>query len=137
MRLLVALACLGLVGCTTVGDGFDRVKQTANGLAARLDGVFGEGEDPAALYGGMSDTDVVLAVEAMRVALETKPAAESVSWTNDATGNQGSITPRRTFITDLGVFCREYDEQLSVDGRDGVVQNTACRTDDGAWTWAS
>lgn len=134
MRHVWVFLCCGLAGCSTIDDGFEQVKQAATGLVERMDTVFA---DPADLYGEMSDDDVKLAVAAMRVALETKPRAQSVKWTNDATGNQGSFTPLRTFITDRGVFCRDYDERLTIGGRDGMVHNTACRSDDGAWIWVS
>ncbi len=134
MRNVLVLLCCGLAGCSTIDNGFKQVKQAATGLVERIDTAFA---DPAELYGEMSDGDVELAVAAMRVALETRPTAQTVDWNNDTTGNQGSFTPRRTFITDRGVFCRDYDERLLVGGRDGMVQNTACRSDDGAWTWAS
>ena len=133
MRNVLVLLCCGLAGCSAIDDGFEQVKQAATGLAESIETAFA---DPSELYGEMSDGDVDLAAAAMRVALETKPAAQSVNWTNDTTGNEGSITPRRTFITDLGVFCRDYDERLNVGGRDGVVKNTACRSDEGAWIWA-
>ncbi|MHA1566360.1 MAG: RT0821/Lpp0805 family surface protein [Alphaproteobacteria bacterium] len=134
MRNVLVLLCCGLAGCSAIDNGFEQVKQAATGVAERIDAAFA---DPTEMYGQMSDGDVDLAAAAMRVALETKATAQSVAWTNDMTGNEGSITPRRTFITDLGVFCRDYDERLTIGGRDGVIQNTACRGDEGAWTWAS
>ncbi len=115
MRVIQVLLCCGLVGCSAV--------ETA---------VF---SDSSKLYEGMTDSDVALAAEAMQLALETKPPDEPVGWINDETGHQGSIVPRQTFITDRGVFCRAYDETLAIGDRDGTVRNSACRSDDGKWTW--
>ena len=132
MRHMWLLVCCGLAGCSAIDDGFEQVKRVATGLVERIETGFA---DPAELYGEMLDGDVELAVAAMRVALETKATAQSVAWTNDTTGNQGKIVPRRTFVTDVGAFCRDYDEHLTVGSRDGVVRNTACRSDEGDWVW--
>lgn len=89
------------------------------------------------LYESMTDSDVVLAASAMQLALETNSRDEPVGWINDETGHQGSIIPRQTFITDRGVYCRAYDETISIGGREGTIKNNACRSDDGKWVWSS
>ena len=134
MGRLAILLCCGLAGCATVEGGISQVQQAATGLADRIEAAFAS---PTELYDDMTESDIALAVAAMRMALETKPATESVDWTNSESGNHGSIVPRRTFVTDVGAFCREYDEHLRVGGRDGVVRNTACRSDEGDWIWTS
>ncbi len=134
MRGFVVLLCCGLAGCTTVESGTGQLQKAVAGLADRIESVF---SSPTELYDGMSESDVALAVEAMRTALEFNQAEEGVDWANSESGNRGEIVPRRTFVTDLGVFCRDYDEHLLVGGRDGVVRNTACRSDDGDWVWTS
>jgi len=115
MRAIYVLFFIGVAGCST----------------------FATTEESSRVYGSMSEGDVALAVAAMQVALETKVAMETVDWANAENGNQGSIMPRASFITDRGVFCRAYDERLSIDGRDETVRNTACRSDDGVWAWTS
>ena len=115
MRAIYVFFLIGLAGCS--------------GLATTA--------DSAKLYGSMSESDVALAAAAMQVALETKAPNETVDWANAENGNRGSIRPLATFITDRGVFCRAYDERLSIDGRDETVRNTACRSDDGRWIWTS
>ncbi len=134
MRGLVVLLCCGLAGCATAESGASQIQKAASGLVDRIEAAFAS---PTELYDGMTEDDVALAVAAMRMALETKNAEEGVEWANSTTGNQGTIVPRRTFVTDLGAFCRDYDEHLRVGGRDGVVRNTACRSDDGDWIWTS
>lgn len=134
MRGLIVLLCFGLAGCTTVESGAGQVQKAAAGLVDRIEAAFAS---PTELYDGMTEGDVAMAVEAMRTALETKQAEEGVDWANSESGNQGKIIPRRTFVTDLGVFCRDYDEHLKVGARDGVIRNTACRSDDGDWVWTS
>lgn len=134
MRAIQMLLCFGLVGCSTVGATATQVKQGAGGLAASIEAAF---SGSSKLYDSMNDSDVALAAEAMQVALETRSRDEAVDWRNEKTGNQGSIIPRQTFITDRGVFCRAYDETLSIGDREGTIRNTACRSDDGRWTWTS
>ena len=90
---------------------------------------------PASVYEDMDETDVVLAVQAMQQALETSRQGEPVHWINEETGNTGSVTPRRTFVTDSGVFCREYAEARTVADTSAVIDNTACRTGEGVWNW--
>lgn len=111
MRKWWILVGLAAAGCTTLQPGPDR------------------------LYDALADTDVALAAAAMQSALESRRDGELVRWINAATGSHGAITPQRTFVTDRGVFCRVYLEELTVGDENGVVENTACRNDDGGWTW--
>ena len=43
----------------------------------------------------------------------------------------GSIEAGAVFVTDQGVFCRDYQERLVVGGLVGITTNTACRNADG------
>ncbi len=132
MRRCLVLMCFALAGCGTVQSGVDSVARGFGSLGDRMEAVF---VGPARLYEDMTDSDVALAVAAMQNALETRPGGETVAWINDETGNQGAVTPQRTFITDRGVFCRDYNESIEVGGKSGVVENTACRTEAGRWAW--
>lgn len=101
---------------------------------ADLDGGFGAGS--TALYAELDDTDVALAAGALQSGLETGAQGDSTPWRNSASGHAGSITPRATFVSDSGHFCRRYDERLDLaDGRTGTIANIACRDDDGRWSW--
>jgi len=112
--LAVAFAAIALAGCQTVGSSIGRVFQPD-------------------LYAEMADADVTMAVDTMQAALETAPDGSGSSWSNPQTGNQGRITPQRTYQTDAGFFCRDYSESLTVGGRTAVYDRSACRLDDGAW----
>ena len=125
MRFSVLAATLVLAGCTSVQSGL-------TDLSDRMGSLF---TGPAGVYEDMDETDVVLAVQAMQQALETSRQGEPVHWINEETGNTGSVTPRRTFVTDRGVFCREYAEALTVADTSAVIDNTACRTGEGVWNW--
>ena len=66
-------------------------------------------------------------------ALETKPSGTPTVW-RSADGTQLSdVTPTRTFRTDRGVFCRNYLQRVTLDGRSRELQGRACRSADGVW----
>ena len=71
----------------------------------------------------------------MQQALEIGRHGQAVQWINDETGNTGAVIPQRTFVTSGGVFCRDYAEDLHIFGKQATIENTACRDDDGTWTW--
>lgn len=87
------------------------------------------------LYERMTDADVAQAAQTMQDALENARNGETRPWSNAESGNAGGITPTRTFVTDAGVFCRDYRETLTIGGDSAERVNTACRNDDGKWVW--
>lgn len=87
----------------------------------------------ADVAGLMSDS---AAREAVQVALETKPSGAAYAWQSLAGSIAGKVTPRRTFRTESGHFCREFTE-LITDGVDTVTLiHIACRDQDGYWVIA-
>jgi surface antigen len=65
--------------------------------------------------------------------LETVPTGQTVAWANPDSGAHYRATPRRTYQTDSGRYCREYTTQARVGGRQQQVYGTACRQPDGSW----
>jgi surface antigen len=65
--------------------------------------------------------------------LETVPTGQTVAWQNPDTGADYRTTPKRTYQTDSGRYCREYTTSASVGGRQQQVYGTACRQPDGSW----
>lgn len=92
------------------------------------------GGDPA-LYDQLAESDVRMAARLMRSALETAPDGAPRRWSNEVTGNRGTITPVRTYLSAGGTYCREYREELVVDGETGRFRHTACRDGDAGWHW--
>jgi hypothetical protein len=93
-----------------------------------------EGPPPVDLYADMSDRDADLAASTMQTALETAADNAAVDWSNPETGNRGRFTPVRTYQTEGGYFCRDFEEELTVAGRTEVYENNhACRAEDGIW----
>jgi hypothetical protein len=66
-------------------------------------------------------------------ALEATPSGEAVRWRITESGQQGTVTPVRTFRTAAG-FCREYAVTLSLpDGTGHAWRDVACRDPAGSW----
>lgn len=123
--LLAVLAAV-LVGCGSV-------ESTLQNAASRIDTAFGV--EPKARYDLLTDQDIELAVATMQQALETRGDGDNVRWENADSGNSGAVTPVATFVTDKGVFCRNYRETVFISDKQGTSENTSCRDDDGTWAW--
>jgi surface antigen len=66
-------------------------------------------------------------------ALERVPDGRTVVW-NDPDQRSGySVTPKRTWQTANGTYCREYQTKIVVDGKVENAFGTACRQSDGTW----
>ena len=95
------------------------------------------GDDAAVLYDQMTDADIERAVAALQDSLTNNLPGAATAWENPNTGNSGSVVAGSVFVTDQGVFCRDYDENVLVAGLAGVTSNTACRDDAGVWQWVN
>ena len=144
--ILAILLAFVLAGCeTTPGP-----KATVGGLGgATVGGLLaaGLGASPAAIAGSvilgglvggaigdrMDAADKRHANEAAARALETAPSGRSVTWQNPDTRHAGSVTPTRTYQTATGQYCREYQQTVTIDGKQQRSYGTACRQADGSW----
>lgn len=145
MRILfktIAVATMGiaLVGCSTKQDTGVLVGGAAGAL---LGSQFGQGSGQAlatvggalvgALVGGqigkyMDKTDKL----EMNQALEKNATNRSKSWTNPDSGNQYTVTPKRTYYKNSQP-CREYTTEAIIGGKKESVYGKACRQADGSW----
>ncbi len=64
--------------------------------------------------------------------LETAPTGSTTSWRNPDTGSTYTVTPTRTYTAAPGP-CRDFTTRAVIDGREEVVNGTACRQPDGSW----
>jgi surface antigen len=71
--------------------------------------------------------------QAAQKALETAPSGKSVAWRNPDSGNNGTVTPVRTYQSPSGQYCREYQQDITVGGQMHEAYGTACRQPDGSW----
>lgn len=66
--------------------------------------------------------------------LEKSVSGTSSSWSNPKSGNSGTFTPTRTYVSTAEQNCREYETTIIVDGRPETATGTACRNSDGKWS---
>ncbi|MBI5419046.1 MAG: glycine zipper 2TM domain-containing protein [Deltaproteobacteria bacterium] len=66
-------------------------------------------------------------------ALEYNKTNEPSTWHNPDSGHRGSTTPRRTYRTAEGRYCREYQQTVIIGGEEHQAYGTACRQPDGSW----
>ena len=65
--------------------------------------------------------------------LESQPAGSTSTWHNPDSGHQGSITPTRTYQRDDGIYCRDFEQTVTIDSKTKQATGTACRQSDGSW----
>lgn len=80
----------------------------------------------------LDESDRHAAVHAEYEALESTAAGASREWRNPATGRRGSVTPGPAYSVNQ-YTCRDYVDQVTVDGRPEILRATACRQPDGSW----
>ena len=90
-----------------------------------------------ALLGGfagnaLDQRDKRLAAEAQQRALESAPTGQPVAWTNPDNGHAGTVTATRTYQSG-GAYCREFQSDVTIDGKPDKAWGTACRQPDGSW----
>lgn len=80
----------------------------------------------------LDETDRRLAAEAEFEALEKTAPGTAREWRNPATGHKGSVSPGPAYSVNQ-YTCRDYVDQITVDGKPETVRSTACRQPDGSW----
>jgi surface antigen len=112
------------------------------GLLAAAAGGGGTGIAAGVLLGGLAGgalgstldaQDRRIAAQNSQNALETVPAGTTTTWRNPDSGNSGTLTPTRTFQNNSGQYCREYQQTITIGGKQEQSYGTACRQPDGTW----
>ena len=144
--VLVLLLVITVTGCETMQD---NPKTAIGGLGgAAVGGLIAAaagGGGPAiagaviggALIGGavgnmLDQRDKRMQQEAAQRALESAPSGQPVAWNNPDSGHSGTITVTRTYQQG-GTFCREYQQTVTIGGKQENAFGTACRQPDGSW----
>ena len=68
-----------------------------------------------------------------QTALETNKIGQTSKWSNPDSGNNGNVTPTRTYQTASGSSCREYQQTVTIGGKTEQAFGRACRQPDGSW----
>jgi surface antigen len=116
----------GAVIGSQVGSGTGRVVATAVGAIAGL--LVGQ-----EVGRSLDRADRLEMQRTAQYSLENSRSGESSTWRNPDTGHHGSITPRRTYRTERGQYCREYTQTVNIGGEEHQAYGTACRQPDGSW----
>ena len=119
-------AVLGGVAGSAFGQGPGKIAAVAAGTF--LGSVVGEN-----IGRSLDRADRTYAQRAVGHGLEHKPVGAATVWRNPDSGNQGTITPTRTYETPAGRYCREYQHTVTVGGKSETAYGTACRQPDGTW----
>lgn len=114
----------GILG-SNVGGGSGQL--WATGAGAVIGGLLG-GE----IGSSLDKADMLYAANASERA-HTSPVGEAISWNNPETGHSGSVTPIREGQSSVGRYCREYEQEIRVDGRTQTAVGSACQNADGTW----
>ena len=149
----VAAAAIAVAGCAQQ-DGRGGISKTTGGtlVGAGLGGLAGaqvgkgKGQLAAVAIGALAgaflgrevgkslDRADRLAMErTAQGALEKNRSGTTSTWRNPDSGNQGEITPTKTYQTASGQYCREYQQTVVIDGRSQRAYGKACREPDGSW----
>jgi surface antigen len=145
---VVALIALGLIACEGQGEKetIGTVLGAAVGAVAGAQMGKGKGRDVGialgALLGSLAGSSIGKSLDradmahlnrTQQASLETKPSGATTPWQNPDSGNSGTVTPRRTYQTAQGQYCREFQQTITVGGRTEEAFGTACRQPDGTW----
>lgn len=151
-RFLIAgalVSALALSGCANDGRGGKEAGGTiiGAGLGALAGSAIGKGSgNAAAIMAGtllgavvgnqvgksMDDVDRMRMREAEQRAYGS-PLNEPIVWENPRSGNYGRITPIREGRSTGGMYCREFQSEVTINGRRENAHGTACREPDGSW----
>ena len=151
--VIMMLIAFILVGCTGTSES-GGIGQHTKTLVGGLGGAAAGGLLAAALHGGtagiiggvlaggliggaigdrMDAADRRDAQKAAQQALEKSPSGTAVAWNNPDSGHSGTVTPVRTFQKNNGQYCREYQQTVTIGGKEDQAYGTACRQPDGSW----
>ena len=114
----------GLLG-SKVGGGSGQL--WATGAGAIVGGLLG-----SSIGSSLDRADLAYANRAGERA-HSAPVGETVSWNNPDSGHYGTITPVREGRSTAGRYCREYEQEIFVDGRRETAVGSACQNSDGTW----
>ncbi len=124
-------AVLGGVAGAGAGAGIAALAGAGTGWilgAAALGALFG-----GAIGHGLDQRDKQIAAQSAQQAFEYNRTGQGAQWQNPDSGNYGAITPTRTYQRGDGRYCREYTQEVFIDGQRHEAYGTACRQPDGSW----
>ena len=145
--IALGVAATLLLACATVQDNPKTTVGSMGGAAAGgligaaagggttgiIGGVLLGGLLGGAVGNALDLRDKELALKQAQLSLETSKSGETSEWQNPDSGTSGTFTPTRTYQTETGQYCREYQQEITVGGAKHASFGTACRQPDGSW----
>ncbi|MBT4018642.1 MAG: glycine zipper 2TM domain-containing protein [Alphaproteobacteria bacterium] len=146
--VFVSIAALTLAGCEGAGEKekLGTILGAAAGAIAGSQLGSGKGRTTAiavgTLLGSLAGSSVGKSLDKLDLlelqrtqqgSLENNPSGQVSTWNNPDSGNSGTITPQPARQTAQGVYCREYQQTITVGGRTEEAYGEACRQTDGTW----
>lgn len=81
----------------------------------------------------LDERDLLLANQTFQSSLEHNKNATGQQWKNPDNGHSGTVIPVKTYQTDSGQYCREFQQTITVGNKTQDGWGTACRQPDGSW----
>jgi surface antigen len=103
------------------------------GTTGIIGGVLLGGLVGGAVGNALDQRDKELAMQQAQLSLENARIGQTSQWQNPDSGNSGTFTPTRTYQTETGQYCREYQQEIIVGNEKHESYGTACRQPDGTW----
>ena len=121
-------AALGGFAGSHIGKDEGQLAATAGGalLGAWFGSEIGKSLDRA---------DRLAQAQATQTALESNKSGQATTWKNPDTGHTGTVTPVKTY-EHQGRPCREFTQQVTIEGKTETVRGRACRDAQG-WVMAN
>ena len=122
---------IGTLGGAAAG-GLIGNKIAGGGAGGTLLGVLIGGFAGNQLGGFVDDEDRKRASNAEQRAYSA-PLGQQVTWNNPQNGNSGTIVPTRDGYDTNGAYCREFQQTITVGGKQQQGYGKACQQPDGSW----
>ena len=148
---IVGLTGASVAGCSQVEEytGFGKKTQigaaggaAAGGLLAAAIGASPLGLAAGVILGGVAggavgnyldSQDKEAALKAQQQSLTSNKAGQTTTWSNPDSGNSGAFTPTNQYTTKDGKICRDYQQTVTINGKQETATGTACKMSDGSW----
>ncbi len=148
--MVSAVSLLSLTACESLQQGGNKQKIGAVGgavvgglLGSKVGGGSGQlwATGAGAIIGGLLGNEIGASLDKADLAYanqageraQAAPIGETISWSNPDSGNSGTITPTREGYSSSNRYCREYRQEIFIDGRSETAVGQACQNPDGTW----
>lgn len=146
---VVSVSLIGMAACTSGAGPKEQVGTVLGaGGGAAIGSQIGQGKGQmvaiavgtllGAMAGGeigrsLDRADRAAMSQATNQALETHQSGQAAEWSNPDSGHYGTVTPQPAYKNASGQYCREFQQEVVIDGRTESAYGTACRQPDGSW----